>query len=395
MTPSSRPSITPVRAAYTAAWAVVALVMAWYVHMGPQWWDFDGQWAISQHLCHGADPYLPAPPDAVDHLAPIPQGWGTSPWGLVLGQVFYPGWLSLSRARAYYIIMYMGLYVVAAVVLCRQCRCRKRAMLLAGLGSVGYLWPMLMGNAGGMMALMAVGALALRHRHPYMAGVLLAMAMVKPQMALPLCLYLLLTRHLRLLATAAAVDVAAWGVASLVLHRMPWTLLGEFAHASIGSPDMYVGLLTPLAPLLPHPSMAMYLGMALALTYAVALHYTLRRQGEMAQLLAWCVTAAVWCYSWGNEFAILLPVLACLLPHCLAYGEATAPRCPTGEQWWLALMLLLYVACAAPLAHLAGAALALLMPTAMPAMGMWLYCLTLLPLPLLLSRDNSSVIGAK
>lgn len=298
---------------YTIILAVVATaILLWILKIGPQYWDFDGQWIVSKCFLSGLNPYTHhTSAELLAHsLPPIPQGWGTSPWGLILGQIFYPGFLSNSLARYYFISLFAVTILIAALFLYKNNDHRVSTLFILLLSSISFLYPMQGGNAGSLMCLMLLLAWYLMDCNEYISGLLLAFAMIKPQLALLFCLYFLINRKYKLLAVAATMDIAAWAMSALILQTSMTQLLVDFFASGIGSGAQFSGILTLLSPFL-HISMknVMYLSMFLGVIYSLSYYKINRERGKFEEIAPFCVATAFWSYSWGNELLILLPVI--------------------------------------------------------------------------------------
>lgn len=296
------------------------LILVWYCKMGLQWWDFEGQWTISTYFCNQLNPYLAHPFELLTTkgVGEIPVGWGTSPWGLLLGQLLYPGFLEYHYAQIYFVTLYFVLYAIALFYVWQAFPNQRTELLLfALLASVSYFRPMLSGNAGGIMCLLLLLSISLQHKSQTIAGVLLAFAMIKPQLALLFCLYFLLRKRYVLLFVACTVDVLSWVVAAFLLDTSIVQLLKDFLHYDIGEGVQFAGIFT-LA--FSSSSTAMLFSMLFGIIYAVVYYIFYKGRGQLVELAPFCVAASLWSYSWGNEYLVLLPV--CLLSYQF-YGGTT------------------------------------------------------------------------
>lgn len=297
-----------------AFYALLAVtILLWYTKMGLQWWDFEGQWIVANYLWHGLNPYVSVDPQVlIRHTLPtVPEGWGTSPWGLLLGQLFYPGYLSYDVARGYFLCLALLFFLLSGVAALRAFpRHRRHVVFLMLLASVAYIRPAQGGNAGGMLCLLVCWSLVLHRHHPLLAGLCLSVAMIKPQLALLFCLYMLLTRSWRTLLTVVVVDTAAWLVVALLLQESPLRLLFDFLASGIGSDGVYRGLFTLLPLSSAHSLWTMYASMLTGVLYVLWFYYRQALLGRQTfSPLAVCVATTFWSYSWGGELLILLPLV--------------------------------------------------------------------------------------
>lgn len=70
--------------------------------------DFHGQWALCAYTLRGIDPYpiigLTTP--TLEDIGIIPAAWSTTPWGLILGNFFYPGFMTLDFGGLFHIVIF-------------------------------------------------------------------------------------------------------------------------------------------------------------------------------------------------------------------------------------------------------------------------------------------------
>lgn len=308
-----------VLSAYIALVALLCFLAARNHLASWTWVDFEGQWIIDTYIFEHVNPYLPTTADVLQahNLQKVPDDWGSSPWGLVLGQLFYAGWLPERAAALYFIGLYIGAFLFTTACALRRFRHHWRQVLLFAMLAVPTCsFSMMAGNAGALLALCLLWALFLSRSHGVLAGIALSLAMIKPQMALIFCLYLLLERRLLTVLVAAAIDTTALLLACLALHTSPWQLLADFTSCGIGNPaDCFYGLLTLSADYLPY---SLYASMLLGCAYATAYYYRNYRRDSLTRLAPFCVAAAFWSYTWGLEMLVQLPLAMLAWRHLQA-----------------------------------------------------------------------------
>lgn len=279
--------------------------------------DFYGQHLICRYICNGVNPYVPQSAATLAQLGlqQIPPGFGTSPWGCVLGMLFYPGFLPADAARIWLVLLFavafVGFIAYAVHVFPRH----RQTILLTSLATViPYLASYIYGNAGGIICILLFMALLLMESgHVVLAGVCLAFAMVKPQAAMLVCLYLLLERRYKPLVVAAVMVVGAWWLTARILDAGMLDLIGMMFGANIGGGGQFMGILSRPLRGTPFAQHSLFLSMAAGTLYAVTLYSIIKRRrpaDRYLPLLPFCVATAFWSYNTLNELAILMP-LAC------------------------------------------------------------------------------------
>ena len=261
--------------------------------------DFVGQWQLCAYALHGIDPYplIGVETPAIAELGAIPSGWGTAPWGLLLGNFFYAGFLRLDAAESLFIVLnLMWLLLTAFLFFLKS---RELSTLIMFLCPASFAIAMFTGNAGAIICAMLLTCVLIAEQLPIPAAVLLSLAMVKPQIALAFCILFLFQRRFKLLMTAATIDLASWLIVSIVVERSPVVLLQEFLQANVGGGAQFSGIFTLF---IDSPNSAMLASMILGAAFIHALR----------SVDATCLASAFWSYSFFNEFFVLtLPAMSC------------------------------------------------------------------------------------
>ena len=308
--------------------------------------DFLGQWKLCAYTLRGIDPYpiIGAKIPKIEELGIIPADWGTTPYGLLLGNLFYAGFLAMSMAAqipstpltigkdltAYratnatfepaeiYFIVINGILLLATAIIIFQTfknlshKFALPACLLA-IFSTAQLIPLInTGNASSIICCLLILICFLQEDYPKLSGILLAFAMVKPQLALIFCLPLLLMRRFKIIFIAAAIDIAAWLIVSFMVNTSPITLLTEFLSTGAGGATSYAGIFTLFTA--SNHNLAMELSMLAGIIYVCICHKFLSDCKISAfKFFPACIAATFWCYSFYNDFYILiLPAMVCV-----------------------------------------------------------------------------------
>ena len=276
--------------------------------------DFQGQRALCAYTLRGIDPYpqIGIEPPLLPDVGSIPMFFGTSPWGLTLNNLFYPAFLPFELAQNYFWELNAVVLLMTALVLYEasketDARLGRIALALFALPAP-FVLAVWYGNAGGMICCLLLICCAICDRRPVLTGILLGVAMIKPQTALPFCILFLFQRRFKILLTAAAIDIGAWLMASALTGTNPITLMIEMLDANIGGGMMFSGLLSLFVD---EPMRSIYLSMTVGVIFIVVLHYRSTEQNFLSMYPA-CVAAIFWSYSTGNEiFILILPALNC------------------------------------------------------------------------------------
>ena len=287
--------------------------------------DFAGQWRLCAYTLKGVDPYqiIGVEPALIDEIGVIPQGWGTSPWGLILGNFFYAGFLPLPTAEIYFVAINFILLAITARAFYLASDKNVWALILFACPA-SMIISTVTGNAGGAICCLLLLCLLTCERRPFLTAVMLSIAMVKPQTALAFCLLFLFQRRWRILLTATAIDLGAWLISARTVGQSPIDLLREFFSADIGGGSQFSGLFTLLIDV-PLQSIA------LSMLVGAAFIFMLRKKNW-----APCLASAFWSYTYFNEFYLLaLPAFHCV--RLKMYWAAIVLH--VGETFWTSIAL--------------------------------------------------------
>ena len=333
--------------------ALIALVtlniLAWAFYLimyDLRYQDILGHWKLCAYALRGIDPYplIGAEIPAVEELGIIPKDWGTTPYGLLLGNLFYAGFLEMSTAsfipkepltieidldvyratntafeppELYFIFINVILLLATAIIIFQTFKTLSKKLAWTSALLAIFSFPLLIplkntGNASSIICCMLILIGFWHEKYPKLSGILLAFAMVKPQLALIFCVTLLLMRRFKILFIAAAIDILAWLIVSFIMKTGPSVLLTEFLATGAGGDGSYAGIFT-LFTASDHP-LAMGLSMLSGIIYVCIGHKLLSEcKISVFKFFPACIALTFWCYSFDNEYYILiLPVMVCV-----------------------------------------------------------------------------------
>ena len=295
---------------------LIELQKVWYAAKFPLF-DFHGQWALCAYTLRGVDPYAITGVETplIEEIGIIPLEWSTTPWGLVLGNFFYPGFLGFSEAVYYFFLLNILFLLWTALAVARNVKIglSKGTTFFVTLSAffISFFISSYFGNAGAVICCLLILSCVLVDDLPILSGIFLAVAMVKPQIALPICFALLLRKNFKVLTVAAVIDFASWGAAAFMTNQSPITLLTEFLSINTGGHTVFSGLFTLAFP------KDKLLAMTLSMFAGILFIWLTRRLGFKDEKIFWmcpaCLATTFFAYSFHNEFFILLlPALACI-----------------------------------------------------------------------------------
>ncbi len=318
------------------ALCILVNIAVYFYLGGYNGYDIAGHWSICAYPMHGYNPY---PLIGVDEGGPVPEIWGIPdnfsavPWGCLLGNAFYAGFLPMEAAQVYNAVLHFVFLVLTMFVLWENFAkqlTKKKALLLALLlvgAHFSFMYSIHYGNAGGVICCMLMMSIYLSKKHPYLAGVLLAFAMAKPQIAAIVCIIYLLEGRWKALFSAAAIDIAAWVVMAILTDTNMFTLLIQTFTSGTASEVQYLGLFTVLRHFGLSKGLIMIANMAVGVAYTLGLWYYLRRHASPdtpvpLYFAPACIASVFWVYKNGTDYMI---VALAVIFFCMLYLRNDLP----------------------------------------------------------------------
>lgn len=216
-------------------------------HRGLFFSDFSMRWKECGYVLHGINPF-----DNMNGLVSLPQYGaisdlgGNMPWEYILGNLLNPGFVSFNAAKGWFI--FMTLVIISYAGFCGFRLLRKYGMEAkwAALAFPVILLPtywinsMLWGNQGALLACLAFIFICVVDEHPYFAGFVLSLTMMKPQIGALFFIVLLMTKKFKTIFTAGGILCVTWGVAALLTSTPPLTMITQMLNRGLGLNDVVI-----------------------------------------------------------------------------------------------------------------------------------------------------------
>ena len=300
----------------------VCYIVATVIRGGLNFGDFTGQRILCAYVLKGINPFpqLGITPPLLPDVGVVPSAFSTTPWGLVLGNLFYPAYMPLGAGKVYIVVFYVLLLLFATYSLVQhfsECSLDfKAVVMMLALTSQNVLVTVVNFNAGSSICLLLVLACLYCDERPMLAGIALAFAMVKPQAAGLFCLAFLLQKRIKPLVVAAVIDLLAWVAASVMVKTLPLTLLAQFFSCGVGGESgAFYGIFT----LLLSPNVSTYVSMIAGIAFVVVLDLAWRRKRlsvpaeNFFRFYPASIATVFWCYIRGYDlFTLVIPTFLCL-----------------------------------------------------------------------------------
>jgi len=223
----------------------------------------------------------------------------------------------------------------------------RRGLWLPVLASPAVLISVILGQNSLLTAALVGGAVCLLGRRPVLAGVLIGLLAIKPQLALLVPVALIAGRHLRTLASAAAtaalfaavsVAICGWETIPAFLRSVAWAR----ANLVEGTPDGWYGMpsvlaAAQLAGLGPAAAYAMQ-GLA-AVAAAASVAYVWSRTQEAPLCVAVLAAGALLATPYVRHYELTWMGIAAagLVGDGIRHGLVNRERALLLVAWWLPL----------------------------------------------------------
>ena len=280
--------------------------------------DFATQWRICAYTLKGINIYsLRGSSEFIPEIGEISSGFHASPWGCLLQNIFYGGFLSLDNAKIYFVIASIIVLITASCVIYSKVKKFSSHLalitLIISLFSPFYMMSFHEGNAGGMICAFLLMAWALCDEHKFISGVLIAFAMVKPQDAGIICIAFLLLKKFAPVIIAAVIDIISWLIVSILTHSNMLQLLRDFISGSNVNfnPNPFAGIFHFATNNL---MIAMFASMLFGIIFAgLIIKFLPDNMPEFFKIYPAFMAVTFWSYSYNNDcYVLILPASLCL-----------------------------------------------------------------------------------
>lgn len=306
---------------------VLRFIIAYSLPMNDALW----RWQECAYVLRGVNPFdvMGGAEPANPFLGALSASGGTVPWAYVLGNVINPGWCSFATVRVYLLALYALLPVLCAMCVYAYLldhgytASRGKALAASLLVFAPSLWAnaVFFGNQSGIICCLIILSLFLLEDHELLAGVLLAIAMCKPQIAAVFFLPLLVKRKWKAILLAAAIVLAGWAAAIGLTHTAPLEMLLQMLTQGLGYTNSYYsyfGLFNILLQFGVPSRVVLVLDILLGVGLFALLARIMFREGLDDDWLAWygliSVISTCWFYKQSHDYVILS--LACIAIFC-------------------------------------------------------------------------------
>lgn len=281
-----------------------------FFRKGLPWYDFAIQRFICESLLRGTDIY------SLRGSSELYAGFHASPWGALLQNVFYGGFLPLETAKVYFTVIHFFLLLLSSYVLYIKTKIFSGSYALfvsvLSVMSLDSLISFYCGNAGGMISACLLISWLICNEHPYISGILIGFSMVKPQVTLIICLGLILLRHYMPVFIAAAITIISWFIVSLILHKGMFIMFSDFLFSpNTNSAESFAGIFSFMpVNYITKLGMSMLSGI---IFLCLIVRFLPDNMPDILRIYPAFMASTFWCYKHFNDaYVLIFPAALCV-----------------------------------------------------------------------------------
>lgn len=257
----------------------------------------------------------------------MPPSSSTMPYARILATLIHPGFLDKESVVIYGFTLYAGTIIVAFIILYKTVKryihfdlsCFKVLMCLLFLSSWYLGEGILSGNNGLFFSMLLIIAVCIVDDHEVTAGILLAFAMIKPQLAGLFYISLLIKKKYKTIFTSFIILIASWAIYLVAVGGNPFTqMIDMLAQSKEKTGDfLWFGIFDFLVDLGVSGTIVIVCGMLLGICATGVLSvWIIKTKNLDCNLIYYSIPAlfsTVWCYKSPSDLVILiLPTILCL-----------------------------------------------------------------------------------
>ena len=281
--------------------------------------DFNGNRILCGYILNGINPLKHiGEPALIDYLGVVPRAYGNLPYGMLLGNLFYFGFLEYDYALfAYKVLSFICM--VATLLIAKKYYFKFAFgnklyfyFILFTIFSIHIACSYRVGNIGHIVCMLIAMAIFLCDDNTVASGIALSLAMIKPQITFPFCITFLFLKKFSIVFVAALIDILASVVCAIMVNENVFNLFLDFLNANVGGNSTTYGLLTILYQ--ENYYSALFPSMLIGLIVLFFSHLCTKTiKNKLVHFLFPALVASFWSYSWSSDYYILvIPAIAFL-----------------------------------------------------------------------------------
>lgn len=303
------------------------LILVFRLYRGDfEFQDFHARWQECAYFIRRINPFTAMNGvNVIASIGEIDSDMVTVPWAWIWSLPINPGFVSFAAARVYGIVLYIVIPCVTAYEVytytLHTIGLNKIWSVLSAITifvQYSLVWSFLCGNHGALACYMIIIAIMIYKKHPYIAAIVLTVAMIKPQVTALFVFCFLLLREYKIVITIVASELVSVIIIYLMLGENIFTLLSSAAGVGTNLNGVYFGIFN-LLKYIGIPStfillMDMLVGILFTFISSLVINKANSQNNSYAEMdlfFVASVASTFWFYKQSHDFVIL--ALPCII----------------------------------------------------------------------------------
>lgn len=297
----------------------------------PEFYDFKEHWKASAYILNGIDPFTAVNAPVNSEIGQMMENFISVPWSYLMSTIMAPGFLPYNIAQKYGMLFFAALVIFD--VICLNKIFEKVfgnhsplwiGIFILAMPRLAAVW--IQGNNAILVSsfLIYMFYFVIEDKD-YIAGVFLAFAMVKPQVALLFCIPLLFRKKFKTVFSATAIVLVFWAITLVILQQNPIESISLTLERGMNQDGdtRYAGIMNFLTlygmPRGTVMKMSMAVGIIIELIAIVFLMKKRKTESEKFNIyIMFAVTSIVsslWMYSSPGDYVVQASMILLLISY--------------------------------------------------------------------------------
>lgn len=297
----------------------------------PEFYDFKEHWKASAYILNGIDPFTAVNAPVNSEIGQMMENFISVPWSYLMSTIMAPGFLPYNIAQIYGMLFFAALVIFD--VICLNKIFEKVfgnhsplwiGIFILAMPRLAAVW--IQGNNAILVSsfLIYMFYFVIEDKD-YIAGVFLAFAMVKPQVALLFCIPLLFRKKFKTVFSATAIVLVFWAITLVILQQNPIESISLTLERGMNQDGdtRYAGIMNFLTlygmPRGTVMKMSMAVGIIIELIAIVFLMKKRKTESEKFNIyIMFAVTSIVsslWMYSSPGDYVVQASMILLLISY--------------------------------------------------------------------------------
>lgn len=282
----------------------------------------DYLWVWKESLCtvRGIDVIFAIKNHMIVDGIEMPGASATMPYARILANFIHPGFLSMNYAAKYGFFLYVFALLIMIFILykklSKELRVEKQYLILMVVLAVLSPWywtdVFLSWNNGALFALFLVISVYIVDDYEYISGVLLAFAMIKPQIAALFYISFFLKRKYKVILVSIVILCLSWGIYLILMGGNPIIQMIDILKQSEGRNANFIwfGIFDPITKMGKSGTIAIVYSMIFGIALVTLLSLGILKSTFSGDTLLYysipAVMSTIWCYKSTSDLVILV-----------------------------------------------------------------------------------------